>query len=351
MTKPWPYRRLTATEALPAERAGLGSLRDEGARVAVGQDSAVTVRHVHQAFPRACLHDVDDHLDRLYRKGVLVRRRRGRAFAYESRCSRDELLGELVSGHVTDLLAASSASGAFFRRWSTRSVGRTPRSDELDSRPAERGATQNGGHVSFVVMLWPGTGRRVRTTSRCFSIRVGRHLACGPRPMRSTSNDLRSQCACCPRGSALLTLAVALCERASTRVRKRSDRPCCTVALVRPAPGSCEAGLGVRAGRPCPAETVAARASDAERSLTSRPIVASPEVAAQSVAASTSSVACARRSFGRPCARRRACLDRDNLKLFLLVVSPDAASLATLRSLLARLAERRRARGEWPRWR
>jgi predicted transcriptional regulator len=49
-------------------------------------------------------------LDRLYRKRLLLRRRDGRAFAYEPRCSRDELLSELVSGHVANLLGASGRS-------------------------------------------------------------------------------------------------------------------------------------------------------------------------------------------------------------------------------------------------
>ena len=112
MTKPRPYRRLTATEARPAERAGLGTLETKVLELLWGQDSAVTVRHVHQAFPELAYTTLMTTLDRLYRKGVLVRRSRGRAFAYEPRCSRDELLGELVSGHVTDLLAASGASTA-----------------------------------------------------------------------------------------------------------------------------------------------------------------------------------------------------------------------------------------------
>jgi predicted transcriptional regulator len=73
-------------------------------------------------------------LDRLYRKGVLVRGRRGRAFAYEPRCSRLELVGELASGHVTDLLAASGASTVILSTL-VRAVGRKDAAllDELDA--------------------------------------------------------------------------------------------------------------------------------------------------------------------------------------------------------------------------
>jgi predicted transcriptional regulator len=94
----------------------------------------VTVRHVHQAFPELAYTTLMTTLDRLYRKGVLVRRSRGRAFAYEPRCSRDELLGELVSGHVADLLAASGASTAILSTL-VHAVARrdTALLDELDA--------------------------------------------------------------------------------------------------------------------------------------------------------------------------------------------------------------------------
>jgi predicted transcriptional regulator len=72
----------------------------------------VTVRHALPAFPELAYTTLMTTLDRLYRKGLLIRLRRGRAFAYEPRCSRDQLLSEMVSGQVTDLLSASGASRA-----------------------------------------------------------------------------------------------------------------------------------------------------------------------------------------------------------------------------------------------
>ena len=98
------------------------------------QDRAVTVRHVHLAFPELAYTTLMTTLDRLYRKGILLRRRRGRAFAYEPRCSRDELLSNRLSSDVTDLLAATGAGTAILSTL-VRAVGRRDVAllDELDA--------------------------------------------------------------------------------------------------------------------------------------------------------------------------------------------------------------------------
>jgi predicted transcriptional regulator len=89
---------------------------------------------VRAAFPELAYTTLMTTLDRLYRKGVLVRRRRGRAFSYEPRCSRDELLGELASGRLADLLALSGASSAMLSTL-VRTVSRKDAAllDELDA--------------------------------------------------------------------------------------------------------------------------------------------------------------------------------------------------------------------------
>ena len=69
-----------------------------------------TVRELRRACPGLAYTTVMTTLDRLYRKRLLLRHRDGRAFAYEPRCSRDELLSELVSAHVADLLGAAGRS-------------------------------------------------------------------------------------------------------------------------------------------------------------------------------------------------------------------------------------------------
>jgi len=72
---------------------------------------AATVRDLQRSCQGLAYTTIMTTLDRLYRKRLLLRRRDGRAFAYEPRCTRDELLSELVSGHLTELLGASQESG------------------------------------------------------------------------------------------------------------------------------------------------------------------------------------------------------------------------------------------------
>jgi predicted transcriptional regulator len=90
----------------------LGPLETKVLELLWDHGSALSVRHVQPAFPGLAYTTLMTTLDRLFRKGVLMRRRRGRAFVYEPRCSRDELLGELLSGRVAELLAASGANVA-----------------------------------------------------------------------------------------------------------------------------------------------------------------------------------------------------------------------------------------------
>jgi predicted transcriptional regulator len=88
------------------------------------QACPVTVRHIQLAFPELAYTTIMTTLDRMYRKGVLLRHKEGRAFVYQPRCTRDELLGELVAGHVTDLLGASEES-ALILSTLVRAVGQT----------------------------------------------------------------------------------------------------------------------------------------------------------------------------------------------------------------------------------
>jgi predicted transcriptional regulator len=127
-------RRPAVTERPPGGRSGLGPLEAKVLELLWGHDRPLTVRHVHAAFPDLAYTTMMTTLDRLYRKGLLIRCRHGRAFEYESRCSRDELLGEMISGHVTDLLAASVVSTAILSTL-VDVVGRRDASllDELDA--------------------------------------------------------------------------------------------------------------------------------------------------------------------------------------------------------------------------
>jgi predicted transcriptional regulator len=102
-----PQRQKTATPAFPGRGFGLGPLESRLLELLWAQQCALTVRHLHLVFPELAYTTVMTTLDRLYRKGLLLRHKHGRAFAYEPRYPRERLLGELVSGHVTDLLGIS----------------------------------------------------------------------------------------------------------------------------------------------------------------------------------------------------------------------------------------------------
>lgn len=94
------------------DRLELGPLELKVLEVLWQRNRAATVRSVQPSFPQLAYTTLMTTLDRLYRKGVLRRFRLGRAFGYEPRCSRDELFGQMVSGHVADLLATCGDSTA-----------------------------------------------------------------------------------------------------------------------------------------------------------------------------------------------------------------------------------------------
>ncbi len=118
----------------PAIRPALGPLESRVLEWLWTRPRASTVRHVCLAFPGLAYTTLMTTLDRLYRKGLLDRRRLGRAFAYEPLLSRDETLRELASGHVTDLLTTAGANGAVLSTL-VRAVGRRDAAllDELDA--------------------------------------------------------------------------------------------------------------------------------------------------------------------------------------------------------------------------
>ncbi|HXA35315.1 MAG TPA: BlaI/MecI/CopY family transcriptional regulator [Steroidobacteraceae bacterium] len=126
-------REAVAGEPIAPGRSGLGPLETRVLEHLWDRDRAVTVRDVQLAFAGLAYTTLMTTLDRLYRKGLLLRRRLGRAFTYQPRCSRDELLSEVVSGHVTDLLGARGASTMILSTL-VRAVGRSDAAllDELD---------------------------------------------------------------------------------------------------------------------------------------------------------------------------------------------------------------------------
>jgi predicted transcriptional regulator len=69
---------------------------------------SLTVRELHKAFPGLAYTTLLTTLDRLYRKGLLERRLRGRAHAYAPRLGRADLQRRLTSGLLGGLLRADA---------------------------------------------------------------------------------------------------------------------------------------------------------------------------------------------------------------------------------------------------
>lgn len=71
---------------------------------------AATVRDLEPAFAGVAYTTLMTTLDRLHRKGVLLREKSGRAFLYRPRLSRDELLSS-VAGDALAAILGSRAAG------------------------------------------------------------------------------------------------------------------------------------------------------------------------------------------------------------------------------------------------
>jgi predicted transcriptional regulator len=129
-----PQRQKAAASAFRARGAGLGPLETRLLELLWAQEHSLTVRELHLTSPDLAYTTVMTTLDRLYRKGLLIRHKRGRAFAYQPRSERDSLIGELISGHVSDLLGVSPESTALLSTL-VRAVSRTDAAllDELDA--------------------------------------------------------------------------------------------------------------------------------------------------------------------------------------------------------------------------
>jgi predicted transcriptional regulator len=104
-----PRFHATAPDALRS-RAGLGPLETRLLELLWARPDAATAGELQRDCAGLAYTTILTTLDRLYRKKLLLRHREGRAFAYRPRCTRDELLSELVSGQVTRLLGASQQS-------------------------------------------------------------------------------------------------------------------------------------------------------------------------------------------------------------------------------------------------
>lgn len=136
-----------ANSAALRSRAGLGPLETRLLELLWARSRTATVRELQRACPGLAYTTIMTTLDRLYRKRLLLRRQDGRAYAYQPRCSRDELLSELMSGHVADALGATQCSSVVLSTL-VRTVRDTDAAllDELDALVrAERRRRTDGG--------------------------------------------------------------------------------------------------------------------------------------------------------------------------------------------------------------
>jgi predicted transcriptional regulator len=127
-------RQQAGAQALRAGGSMLGPLETQLLELLWAQQRPATVRHMRRALPELAYTTIMTTLDRLYRKGLLLRDKAGRAFAYAPRYTRAELLSELISGQVADVLAAAE-EGTVVLSTLVRAVSRADAAllDELDT--------------------------------------------------------------------------------------------------------------------------------------------------------------------------------------------------------------------------
>jgi predicted transcriptional regulator len=115
-------------------RAGLGTLEREVIE-SVWAGDYVTVRDVHTRLGgRVAYTTVMTTLDRLFRKGLLARTKRARAFVYSALASREELDDIFASDVVSGLLAGEGPAPLPFLSNLVDAVGERDRAllDELE---------------------------------------------------------------------------------------------------------------------------------------------------------------------------------------------------------------------------
>jgi len=115
-------------------RAGLGTLEKQVIEI-VWASAEVTVRDVHARLDgKVAYTTVMTTLDRLFRKGLLARTKRARAFVYSASATREQLDQIVASDVVSGLLAGEWAAPLPFLSNLVEAVGERDRAllDELD---------------------------------------------------------------------------------------------------------------------------------------------------------------------------------------------------------------------------
>ena len=114
-------------------------------RIVWERGGELSVRDVRDAVPDLAYTTVMTTLDRLFKKGLLARRKSGRAFFYASRLGPDELRVRHARGVVGRLLAAARHSPAPVFSALVDSVASDRQLDDLERLVRERRAALRKG--------------------------------------------------------------------------------------------------------------------------------------------------------------------------------------------------------------
>jgi predicted transcriptional regulator len=95
--------------------APLGALETQVMEAVWRRGGELRVRDVHAGFlGRLAYTTVMTTMDRLFKKGLLDRRKQGRAFSYSARVSRGQLVRDAGAGLIRDLLASEGEPALSF---------------------------------------------------------------------------------------------------------------------------------------------------------------------------------------------------------------------------------------------
>ena len=119
----------------PAFDAPFGPLEARVLDALWGRTGEARVRDLLPAFPGVAYTTVMTTLDRLFRKGMLERRKTGRAFAYRPRLTREALRSQLAGSAIATLLPGEADAVRPILSMFVDAVGERDRAllDELES--------------------------------------------------------------------------------------------------------------------------------------------------------------------------------------------------------------------------
>jgi len=136
---------VTPRRAADDTALALGPLEARLMRIVWGRAGELSVRDVRDAVPDLAYTTVMTTLDRLFKKGLLARRKSGRAFRYAARLGPDELRVRHARGIFGRLLAAARHSPAPVFSALVDSVASDRQLDDLERLVRERRAALRKG--------------------------------------------------------------------------------------------------------------------------------------------------------------------------------------------------------------